>query len=168
LPPDPPAEIEWSDPVLQISFAAQNYSYANTLLYQDAVNSDTLKIRDLVIAPGEARIRGFSIVEKQAGGITYDQVTIEIVLRFRYKANGQTFGGWDPVRLLNADLKQINAAGKLVDCVDGDGQPTTRPMPLDANGKQLTTAQIQAGNAYTYQEYTGYREQPFRPLGFFG
>jgi len=149
---DPPVEIPYSHPVIICSAAQRNASLAWTLLYQDAVNSDRLQIRDLTIEPGQAKVRGISIAEKHTNGITYDQVTIELELNFDY---------WNPLKILDQGFYFLDGAD-WSPCVDVNGDPLSQPALLDGNGGQLA-----ANGQPVFIDIDAFRALPFKVFGIF-
>jgi hypothetical protein len=126
---DPPPMFDDSRPTLTVRRNELVYNQAIAVLYQDAVNSDNFA----GFAPGVAKMDSITAVSKQAGPITYWEVTYTI--HFRRE-------GW-ALLLLDSGYSEAvpdpNNAGKLIKRLiyDPSGHPVSSQWPLNGVGQKL-------------------------------
>lgn len=87
------------------------------------VNSNTITIDGETIAAGKAFMAGITAVKQSRGGNAF--------YRKRYTIRLKT-DDWDD-RILNAGYQQL-VDGERKDIVDAEGNPVTKPWPLDEDG----------------------------------
>ena len=100
-----------------------------TLNYADAVNSDAVTVRGINIAAHYLMLQNLDIgpdSSEPVGGVTYNYIPVAFDLIYNPL-------DWK-TRIFNMGLYQISD-GKRVPCIDANGEHSSEPMFLKANGE---------------------------------
>lgn len=155
-PFEEPLEKDDTRPTLTITRNEAKFVFANAVEYQDAVNQDVFFGAD----PGKAKIQDISAKYVVEGVYAYWNVTYEIQFRR---------DGWlDKVmdRGYRSKTRQTLPDGSLArrrfdyeQLTDANGQPLTKPVKLDGQGKPL-----EDGKDAVYLDFKPYKILPFKKL----
>lgn len=132
--------------------------------YRRAVNSDSF----LGWPPGTARLIKFSASNVTTKDQAYWEITAQIQFRYPYRtvperawyARARHEGYYERI-----DLTGPGLGSRIVRAVDGNKEPVTKPVLLDANGYRIPASEPgQAVTAY-WLEFKRFDSLPFNALG---
>lgn len=132
--------------------------------YRRAVNSDLF----LGWPPGTARLIKFSASNVTSKEQTYWEITAQIQFRFPYRTTPEK--AWYARARHEGYYERIDLSGpglgsRIVRAVDGNKEPVTKPVLLDANGYRIPASE--PGQAVTahWLEFKRFDSLPFNALG---
>jgi len=133
--------------------------------YRRAVNSDLFA----GWAPGTARLTKFAAVNVTTKEQAYWEVTAQFQFRFPYRTTAEK--AWYSRRRHEGYYERIQLPGpgntgtKIVRAVDGNKEPVTKPVLLDAQGFRIQTDEPGQPVVANWLEFKKFDTLPFNALG---
>lgn len=136
---DPP--VEGDDPrwAVNISYNAPEIpSWVRK--YKNAINKAKFEVDGETVSKRKAKVQSIRIGDwQERNDILYRPFDLVLHLKDEKDDGEDDDETWDP-DILNQDFYQqdaLNPGGLAIPCVDGEGNPTVIPVPLDINGFQI-------------------------------